>query len=41
MVDNLQIGAVHELHTDGVVSADGRLPLLHKVAWYTLWDFVD
>ncbi len=39
-VDGLQIGAVHELHTDGVRSAD-KQPLLHNVAYYTLWNFVD
>lgn len=34
-VDGLQEGHVHELHLDGVLAADG-LPLLHKVAYYTL-----
>jgi hypothetical protein len=36
-VDGLQEGHVHELHMDGLRSADG-LPLLHKVAYYTLND---
>jgi glucose/arabinose dehydrogenase len=34
-IDGLQAGHVHELHADGVRSADG-LPLLHNVAYYTL-----
>ncbi len=34
-VDGLQKGHVHELHLDGVQSAEG-LPLLHKEAYYTL-----
>jgi glucose/arabinose dehydrogenase len=34
-VDQLQEGHVHELHLDGVRSANGR-PLLHPVAYYTL-----
>ncbi len=34
-IDGLQEGHVHELHSDGVRSADG-LPLLHKEAYYTL-----
>ena len=34
-VDGLREGHVHELHLDGVRSADG-LPLLHPVAYYTL-----
>jgi glucose/arabinose dehydrogenase len=35
VVKGLQIGHVHELHTDGVRSARG-LPLLHNQAYYTL-----
>lgn len=35
IVKGLQIGHVHELHTDGVRSARG-LPLLHNQAYYTL-----
>jgi glucose/arabinose dehydrogenase len=34
-IDKLQEGHIHELHCDGVKSADG-LPLLHKQAYYTL-----
>lgn len=34
-IDGLQEGHVHELHCDGVKSAEG-LPLLHKQAYYTL-----
>jgi hypothetical protein len=34
-IDKLQEGHVHELHSDGIKSADG-LPLLHKQAYYTL-----
>ena len=34
-VDGLQEGHVHELHLDGVRSAEG-LPLLHPVGYYTL-----
>jgi len=35
VVKGLQEGHVHELHADGVRSAEG-LPLLHKEAYYTL-----
>ncbi len=35
IVKGLQIGHVHELHTDGVRSVQG-LPLLHNQAYYTL-----
>ena len=35
IVDGLQEGHVHELHSDGVTSAE-NLPLLHKEAYYTL-----
>lgn len=35
VLDALQEGHVHELHLDGVRSADG-LPLLHREAYYTL-----
>jgi hypothetical protein len=34
-VDPLQEGHVHELHLDGVRSAEG-VPLLHRTAYYTL-----
>ena len=34
-LDQLTKGHVHELHLDGVKSADGR-PVLHPVAYYTL-----
>ena len=34
-IDKLQEGHVHELHLDGVRSADGK-PLLHPAAYYTL-----
>lgn len=36
IVDGLQIGHVHELHTEGVRSAKQKLPVLHPVAYYTL-----
>ncbi|HZL35104.1 MAG TPA: hypothetical protein VFC78_07330 [Tepidisphaeraceae bacterium] len=39
-VDGLQEGAIHELHLPDLRSADGK-PLLHPVAYYTLWQFVD
>lgn len=35
VIDPLTKGHVHELHLDGLKSAEG-LPLLHKVAYYTL-----
>ena len=34
-INGLQEGHVHELHMEGVKSADGT-PLLHKQAYYTL-----
>ena len=40
VVDGLQQGAVHELHVPNLRSkADA--PLLHPVAYYTLWNFVE
>jgi hypothetical protein len=33
--DKLSQGDIHELHLDGVRSAEG-LPVLHPVAYYTL-----
>ncbi len=38
-VDGLQKGAIHELHATGVRDANNQ-PLLHNVAYYTLWNFV-
>ena len=35
VIDGLKIGHVHELHLNGVKSADGE-PVLHKEAYYTL-----
>ncbi len=35
VVDNLQIGSIHELKL-GVSSTEGK-PLLHDTGWYTLW----
>jgi hypothetical protein len=35
VIDGLQLGHVHELHSDGIRSAAG-LPLLHPQAYYTL-----
>jgi len=35
-IDGLQIGHVHELHTDGLRSAQENFPILHPVAYYTL-----
>lgn len=40
VVDGLQQGAVHELHMPDLRNNDGK-PLLHPVAYYTLWQFVD
>lgn len=40
VVEGLQRGHVHELHTDGVRSSAG-LPVLHPVAYYTLNELVD
>jgi glucose/arabinose dehydrogenase len=37
-VDGLQIGHVHELKLPGVRSAGRNGPLLHPVAYYTLWN---
>jgi hypothetical protein len=37
VVEGLQIGHVHELALPGVRSAEGK-PLLHPVAYYTLWN---
>ena len=37
VVDGMQVGSVHELHLDGVRSPAGA-PLLHPVAYYTLWE---
>jgi hypothetical protein len=34
-IDGLQIGHVHELKLDGVVSVEGT-PVLHPLAYYTL-----
>ena len=36
-VQGRQIGSVHELTLPGVRSAGNARPLLHPVAWYTLW----
>jgi hypothetical protein len=38
-VDGLQEGAIHELHLPGIRSENNQ-PLLHPVAYYTLWYFV-
>ena len=35
VIDKVVVGNIHELHAEGVRSADG-LPLLHPEAWYTL-----
>ena len=35
-IDGLQIGHVHELHVNGVRSAQDSFPVLHPVAYYTL-----
>ncbi len=40
VVNGLQQGAVHELHLPDLRNADGK-PLLHPVAYYTLWQFVE
>jgi hypothetical protein len=36
LVDGLKVGSVHELNVPNLRSADGQ-PLLHTVAYYTLW----
>jgi glucose/arabinose dehydrogenase len=36
VVDGLQIGHIHDLKMSGLRSAEGK-PLLHDVAYYTLW----
>lgn len=38
IVDGLQVGHVHELKLPGVRAETGNAPLLHPVAWYTLWN---
>jgi hypothetical protein len=38
VVDGLEIGHIHELKLDGVRAAAGNAPLLHPIAWYTLWN---
>ena len=40
VVDGLQKGAIHELHLPGLTNSQNQ-PLLHPVAYYTLWNFVD
>ena len=40
VVNGLQQGAVHELHVPNLRNADGK-PLLHPVAYYSLWQFVE
>ena len=37
VVEGLQIGHVHELNSAGVRSKEESYPLLHEVAYYTLW----
>ena len=37
VVDGLEIGHIHELKLPGVRSAKAA-PLLHPVAYYTLWN---
>ena len=39
-VDGLQPGAVHELHVPNLRSATDK-PVLHPVAYYSLWQFVE
>ena len=38
ILDGLQIGHIHELKLDGVRAATSHSPLLHPIAWYTLWN---
>jgi glucose/arabinose dehydrogenase len=38
VIDGLEIGHIHELKLDGVRAATGNTPLLHPIAWYTLWN---
>jgi len=38
VVDGLQVGHVHDLKLNGVRSASKQAPLLHPVAYYTLWN---
>ena len=37
VVDGLQIGHIHELKMTGIRSKAEGNPLLHDVAYYTLW----
>ena len=38
VVDGLEVGHVHELTLPGVRSAGRSAPILHPVAYYTLWN---
>jgi hypothetical protein len=38
VVDALKIGSIHELHVPNLRSAQGDRPLVHPLAWYTLWN---
>jgi glucose/arabinose dehydrogenase len=37
VVDGMKVGSIHELHLDGIRSPAG-VPLLHPIAYYTLWE---
>jgi hypothetical protein len=38
VVDGLKIGSIHELHVPKLRSAQGDKPVVHPVAYYTLWN---
>ncbi len=38
VVDGMKIGSIHELRLPNLRSAQGDKPLLHPVAYYTLWN---
>jgi len=40
-IDGLVVGSIHELHMPGLRKAGEDTPLLHTVAYYTLWNLVD
>lgn len=40
VVDGMQLGAVHELHVPNLRSSEDK-PLIHPLAYYSLWQFVE
>lgn len=41
VVEGMAIGHIHELHMPGIRRAGADTPLLHPVAYYTLWNLPD